>query len=71
MIIFKIAEIRTVCMFVTQLNKSKLSNNICLKNKVLIQCSALVLREDYFVTYGIFHVLKEKAVTLNLLLNNV
>lgn len=66
MIIFKIAEIRTVCMFVTQLNKSKLSNNICLKNKVLIQCSALVLREDYFVTYG-----KEKAVTLVLLLNNV
>lgn len=47
MIIFKITEIRTVCMFVTQLNESKLSNNICLKNKVLIQCSALVLTPSF------------------------
>lgn len=34
-----------------------------------LKASSLI--EDYFVTYGIFHVLKEKAVTLDPLLNNV
>lgn len=36
-----------------------------------VELKASSLREDYFVTYGIFYVLKEKAVTLDPLLNNI
>lgn len=64
MIIFKIAEIRTVCMFVTQLNESKLSNNICLKNKVWIQCSALVLTPSFNWKYQIELQLNLKCMTV-------
>lgn len=42
MIIFKITQIRTVCMFVTKLDKSKLSNDMCWR--ITFQCSALVLK---------------------------